>query len=379
MGVKVNVSKQYRSDSKKDNIRKGQKGRVKGDRGRDTFSLDASFETGDELIVLFGRSGSGKTTTLRCIAGLETPDSGSIIVNDQIYFDSSSGINLQPQYRKPGYVFQNYALFPHMNVKKNITYGLKGWDKEKKEERMFEMLRLLHIGGLEDRYPSQLSGGQKQRVALARALAPNPQILLLDEPFSALDMVVRMRLRERIKAIQKELGIPVLFITHSPEEAFSLADRVVVLHDGKVHQAGTPREVFYSPVDRNVAELVGVSNIFDDAKVIESLSSGTIVESKGLNFITHCQVCTSEKISLGVRPENVHLKSYDDGLFLGEGNVFAGTVIDITDKGSSKLMAVELDGSEFILLCEVPTRLSGDIGLSRVVVEISPDDVLVFE
>lgn len=379
MGVKVNVSKQYSSDSKKGNIRKGLKNSGKEGRDRDTFSLDVSFEAGHELIVLFGRSGSGKTTTLRCIAGLETPEKGRIVVNDQTYFDSSSGINLQPQYRKPGYVFQNYALFPHMDVRKNITYGLKGWDKEKKEERMLEMVRLLHIEGLEDRYPSQLSGGQKQRVALARALAPNPQILLLDEPFSALDMVVRMRLRERIKVIQEELGIPVLFITHNPEEAFSLADRVVVLHDGRVHQNGTPREIFYSPVDRNVAELVGVSNIFDNSRVIGNLPSGIIVESKGLKFITHCTSCNSEIVSLGVRPENVHLKSYDDGLFLGEGNVFAGNVIDVTDKGSSKLMAVELEGSDFILLCEVPTRLAGDPDLSRVIVEISPDDVLVFE
>ncbi|NYT19720.1 MAG: ABC transporter ATP-binding protein, partial [Methanosarcinales archaeon] len=245
--------------------------------------------------------------------------------------------------------------------------------------RMIEMLRLLHIEGLEGRYPSQLSGGQKQRVALARALAPNPGILLLDEPFSALDMVVRMRLRERIKAIQKELKIPVLFITHSPEEAFSLADRVVVLHDGRVHQTGSPRDVFYSPVDRNVAELVGVSNILDNGKVVESSPEGTVVEGKGFQFVTGSSVNSSGKVSLGIRPENVHLKAYDEGLFLGNGNVFAGNVIDITDKGSSKLIAVELEGSDFILLCEVPTRLSGDIGLSRVVVEVSPDDVLVFE
>ncbi|UGV41295.1 ABC transporter ATP-binding protein [Methanococcoides orientis] len=366
MGIKVSVSKEYRSRNKKSG-------------SEDVFSLDATFETRDELVVLFGRSGSGKTTTLRCIAGLEKPDNGSIVVNDQTYFDSISGINLQPQYRRPGYVFQNYALFPHMNVRKNITYGLKGWDKEKKEERMFEMLRLLHIEGLENRYPSQLSGGQKQRVALARALAPKPGILLLDEPFSALDMVVRMRLRERIKAIQNELKIPILFITHSPDEAFSLADRVIVLHDGKVHQTGSPREVFYSPVDRNVAELVGVSNIFDNGKVIGSSTAGTVVEGRGLEFITSSSVNPSGKVSLGIRPENVHIKAYDEGLFLGDGNVFAGNVIDITDKGSSKMMAVELDSSDFILLCEVPTRLSGDIGLSRVIVEISPDDVLVFE
>lgn len=365
MGIKVNVSKKYLSRNKKG-------------RGSDSFLLDVDFEAGDEMVVLFGRSGSGKTTTLRCIAGLETPDAGSIAVNGKAYYDSRSSINLQPQYRRPGYVFQNYALFPHMDVKQNIVYGLKGWNRIQKEGRMHEMLRLLHIEGLEDRYPSQLSGGQKQRVALARALAPKPGILLLDEPFSALDMVVRMRLRERIKLIQKELGIPVLFITHSPEEAFSLADRVVVLHEGKVHQAGSPRDVFYAPVDKAVAELVGVSNIFENAKVVNSSSSGTVLEGKGLQVLTSNMIPGSGWVSWGVRPENVHLKPYDERLLSGSDNVFAGNVVDVTDKGSSKLVAVEPEGSDFILLCETPIHLSGDIQRSRCIVEIAPEDILVF-
>ncbi|MDK2892656.1 ABC transporter ATP-binding protein [Methanohalophilus sp.] len=365
MGIAVNISKEFHSRS-----RMG--------KDQDRFLLDINFEVGDEMVVLFGRSGSGKTTTLRCIAGLETPDSGHINVNGQIYYDSKSGTNLQPQYRRPGYVFQNYALFPHMDVKQNIIYGLRGWDKKKKEERLYEMLRLLHIEGLDDRYPSQLSGGQKQRVALARALAPKPDVLLLDEPFSALDMVVRMRLRERIKIIQKELGIPVIFITHSPDEAFSLADRIVVLHEGKVHQSGSPKDVFYSPADRAVAELVGVSNIFDNAKVSGSSSMGTVLEGKGLQVVA-AQVVDSEYVSWGVRPENVHLKSCNETMFSQKPNTFVGNVIDVTDKGSSKLLAVELDSSRFIFLCETPSRFSDDIPSSRCAVEIAPEDILIFE
>ncbi len=365
MGMALNISKKYLSRNNKS-------------KDQDSFLLDIDFEVGDEMVVLFGRSGSGKTTTLRCIAGLEKPDDGIISVNGQVYYDRKSGINLQPQYRKPGYVFQNYALFPHMDVKQNIVYGLKGWGKEQKEERMHEMLQLLHIEGLEHRYPSQLSGGQKQRVALARALAPKPGILLLDEPFSALDMVVRMRLRERIKVIQKELGIPVIFITHSPDEAFSLADRVVVLHEGEVHQIGSPRDVFYSPVDKAVAELAGVSNIFDNAKVVSISSSKSVLEGGGIQVVVNGAVPDLEHVSWGVRPENIRLKpDYEDAVS-AKGNVYPGNVLEITDKGSSKLVAVELDGSDFILLCEIPTRFSDDIPSSHCIVEIAPEDILVF-
>ncbi|RSD34118.1 MAG: molybdate transport system ATP-binding protein [Methanohalophilus sp.] len=226
--------------------------RYSGQEDAPDFNLDVNFTASNELVVLFGRSGSGKTTTLRCIAGLGKPDMGFIEVNGKVYFDSELKKNLSPQDRRPGYVFQNYALFPHMNVAKNITYGLKGRSDAAKEQRLYEMLELLHITGLQDQYPSQLSGGQKQRVALARALAPNPDILLLDEPFSALDMVVRMRLRERIHSIQEKLDIPVLFITHNPVEAFTLADKVVVLHEGSVQQEGRPEDVFYNPCNPGV-------------------------------------------------------------------------------------------------------------------------------
>jgi molybdate transport system ATP-binding protein len=365
LGIRVNISKKYVSGNNNSN-------------GSDSFLLDVDFEAGDEMVVLFGCSGSGKTTTLRCIAGLEIPDGGNIAVNGQTYYDKSSGINLQPHYRRPGYVFQNYALFPHMNVRKNIMYGLKELDLKHKEERMYEMLRLFNIEGLQDRYPSQLSGGQKQRVALARALAPKPGILLLDEPFSALDMVVRMRLRKRIKIIQKELKIPVLFITHSPEETFTLADRVVVLHDGKVHQIGSPQDVFYTPADRAVAELVGVSNIFENIKVVEKSPEGSTLEGNGIQVVTTTKITGSDHVSWGIRPEKVHLKPYDAGMLSGSGNVFVVNVVDVTDRGSSKLVAVEPEGSDFILLCKTQAGLSEDILCSRCIAEMAPEDILVF-
>lgn len=364
-GISVNISKTYHS-------------RKNGKESKDSFTLDVGFEAGDELVILFGRSGSGKTTTLRCIAGLETPDSGSIAVNGRIYYDSKTGTDLRPQYRKPGYVFQNYALFPHLEVKRNIAYGLRGKDRKVKEDRVNEMLQMLNIEGLEERYPSQLSGGQKQRVALARALAPEPEILLLDEPFSALDMVVRLRLRERIKVIRKELGIPVLFITHNPVEAYSLADRVIVLHEGKVIQAGSPRDVFYSPADRAVAELVGVSNIFDNAKVISRSSSGVVLEDGNMRVTASGRVPGQDVVAWGIRSEHVNLRQEGD-LSPDSANVFAGRVVHVTDRGSSRLVVVEPDGCDKSILCEIPARLSGDVGYSRCLVEFAPEDILVFE
>jgi len=192
LGVKVDLKKRYNEAE------------INGKRGvKKAFMLDVSFEMKNELVVLFGPSGSGKTTLFKCISGITEPDDGKITVGSKVYYDKDQKINLPIQKRNLGYVFQNYTLFPHMNVRKNIECGLKSWEKEEKEERVVEMLNLLHIEELENRYPSQLSGGQKQRVALARALAPKPGILLLDEPFSALDMEIRTRLAEKIKNFSK--------------------------------------------------------------------------------------------------------------------------------------------------------------------------------
>lgn len=357
MGIKVDIRKRYfrkKSDKK---------------RGIEpVFTLDANFELGDELIVLFGRSGSGKTTALQCISGLLEPNGGKIIVNGNVYFDCHKRINLRVQQRSLGYVFQNYALFPHMDVKKNIAYGLKDWTGEEREKRVQEMLQLLQIEGLEDSYPSQLSGGQKQRVALARALAPKPDILLLDEPFSALDMVVRMKLREKIKEIQKELGIPVLFITHNHVEAFTIADKIVIFHDGRVLQSGTPEKVFYQPKNKHVAELVGVGNIFEDALVLDKNATNdtvvlqsdklrVLVESAGLN--------NTDRTSWGIRPENIRVFPSDSiEASIKDENTFEATVKSIVNKGSSKVIAFEIHNHRSLLIAEMGNQFFESIDLN---------------
>lgn len=373
MGIKVDIRKRYfkrKSDKK---------------RGIDPiFTLDADFELGNELIVLFGRSGSGKTTALQCISGLLEPNGGKIIVNNSVYFDCHKRINLRVQERNLGYVFQNYALFPHMDVKKNISYGLKDWGGEEREKRVQEMLQLLQIKGLEDNYPSQLSGGQKQRVALARALAPKPDILLLDEPFSALDMVVRMKLRAKIKEIQKELGIPVLFITHNHVEAFTIADKIVIFHDGRVLQTGTPEEVFYQPKNKHVAELVGVGNIFEDALVLDEGTTGdTIVLENGeLRVVAdNNDLKNKDRTSWGIRPENIRIFPADSNEVSVQENVFEAIVKSIVNKGSSKVIAFELHNYRNLLTAEMGNQFFENIDLNignSCLVKIPRDKIVVF-
>lgn len=216
-----------------------------------------------ELIALLGPSGSGKTTLLRSIAGLEYPDSG------QILFDGEDVTYASAASRRVGFVFQQYALFKHMTVEKNVAFGLdvrKGKDKPPRSEitaRVDELLKLVELGGLSKRYPSQLSGGQRQRVALARALAVSPRVLLLDEPFGALDATVRKSLRKELRRIHDATGVTTVFVTHDQEEALELADRVAILNQGRIEQVGTPHEVHDDPVNPFVCSFVGEANRFE--------------------------------------------------------------------------------------------------------------------
>jgi molybdate transport system ATP-binding protein len=219
------------------------------------FTLDASWEIGNELAVIFGYSGAGKSMTLQMIAGLLEPDEGKIVLGGSVLFDSGLNVNTRPQKRSIGYVFQDLALFPHMTVAENIRYGGHGLDKVEQKQRCDELLRMLRLTDLEDRLPSQISGGQKQRVALARALIRRPDALLLDEPFSALDMHIRQEMRGILKEIQQTFKIPVLLITHDADEALALADRMIVYAEGRVVQAGPPEEIFLSPLCSEVLTL----------------------------------------------------------------------------------------------------------------------------
>ncbi len=210
-----------------------------------------------ELVALLGPSGGGKSTVLRIIAGLEEPDRG------EIFLDGVLANGRRVQDRAVGFVFQNYALFRHMTVRKNIAFGLEIRKRPRKEidAAVDELLALVQLDTLGNRFPAELSGGQRQRVALARALAPRPTLLLLDEPFGALDAKVRVELREWIRKLHKESGITSVFVTHDQEEAMDLADRVVVLHRGKVEQVGTPEEIYDRPATEFVASFVGSINV----------------------------------------------------------------------------------------------------------------------
>jgi molybdate transport system ATP-binding protein len=230
--------------------------RVKG------FTLDAEWQIGTELAVLFGSSGSGKSMTLQCIAGLMNPDEGLIRANGDLFFDHARKVNILPQNRSFGYVFQDRALFPHMTVRGNITYGCRGLSKAEARGAVDEMIELFHLRGLEDRYPSDISGGQKQRVALARALIGKPEALLLDEPFSGLDQAIRFEMRKLLEEIRVKFDIPVVLVTHDIVEAYSMADRIIVYSSGRVSRTGPPHEIFRSSGRTSLDEIAAVLNGF---------------------------------------------------------------------------------------------------------------------
>jgi len=222
----------------------------------DGFTLDVEWQINNELAVLFGYSGAGKTMTLQMIAGLMKPDKGHVRLYDTYFFDSSSGINLPPQERSFGYVFQDLALFPHMTVLNNILYGAHALVKSEKRERAMEMIVAFHLEGIENKYPAEISGGQRQRVAFARALMRRPDVLLLDEPFSALDNPLRMEMRRFLKDIKNRFDIPIVLVTHDIAEAYAVADTMIVYSDGRVIQTGTPKDVLDNPLNTEVEILI---------------------------------------------------------------------------------------------------------------------------
>ena len=252
------------------------------------------------FITLLGPSGCGKTTTLRMIAGLETPTSGRILIDGTPVFDSEKGINLPPNKRDIGFLFQNYALWPHMTVYENIAFGLEmlKWDKARIRKRVDELLALLKIEQFEKRYPAELSGGQQQRVAIARALVKMPRVLLLDEPLSNLDARLRLQTREEIRRIQKETKITTVFVTHDQEEAMSISDMIVVMKFGVVQQIGKPQDVYDNPANLFVANFLGTPpiNIFTGHVKGERLFIGvdSVMDVPGVK---------DQDVFVGIRPE----------------------------------------------------------------------------
>ncbi len=286
------------------------------------FNLDV--EKG-EFVSFLGPSGCGKTTTLRMIAGFETPSSGEININGN---DITS---VPPNRRNIGMVFQSYALFPNMTVGDNIGFGMKiaGKPKDQIKARVQEMLALIHMEAFGNRYPHQLSGGQQQRVALARALAIRPQVLLLDEPLSALDAKIRVQLRTEIRAIQQELSITTIYVTHDQEEAMSLSDRVVVMKDGHIEQIGTPFEIYNFPKTQFVASFVGTLNVLEAA--VADRHAG-ILEASGQRFAVPAPVkaeTTTGRLLVALRPEIISMERNNP-----EDNEFHAVVSMINFLGS---------------------------------------------
>ena len=254
-----------------------------------------------EFFTLVGPSGCGKTTTLRAIAGFEEPTEGTVRIAGQ----DVGG--LAPEDRGVGLVFQHYALFPHLSVRENVAYGLRFRDPPgggSTADRVDELLDLVDLAGLGDRDPDQLSGGQRQRVALARAIAPGPEVLLLDEPLSALDARLRQRLRVTVRDIQRELGITTVYVTHDQAEALAISDRVAVLREGRVEQVGTPEAVYREPATRFVAEFVGDNNVLDGTVTSVDPPTASVAGAKW-PLPDDAGVAAGDELVLAVRPEHL--------------------------------------------------------------------------
>ena len=302
-----------------------------GTKAVEDFNLSA--EQG-EFISFLGPSGCGKTTTLRMIAGFELPTSGLITIGGKdLTFVSANK-------RKVGMVFQSYALFPNMTVFDNIGYGLKVTGKSKREiePRVKEMLSLIYMDAYADRYPNQLSGGQQQRVALARALAFKPEVLLLDEPLSALDAKIRVELRQEIRRIQRQLGITTIYVTHDQEEALSLSDRVVVMSHGKIEQTGTPTEIYNRPATEFVASFVGQLNLIP-VTLLNLAQNLVSINGQAVKASRIAEKFSQEKPRLAIRPEELN-PGFIDG-----HNHLEGIIDSINYLGSIVRLRMTLDGS----------------------------------
>ena len=275
----------------------------------DNLNLDIESNA---FITLLGPSGCGKTTTLRMIAGLETPTEGSISIGDQVVFDAGKGINLPPNKRDVGFLFQNYALWPHMTVYQNIAFGLENlkWDKKRIRQRADELLHMLHIEAFENRYPSELSGGQQQRVAIARTLAPGPKVLFMDEPLSNLDAKLRMEMRTELKRLHKDTDSTFVYVTHDQLEAMTLSTKICIMNGGVLQQYAPPLTMYNAPANLFVADFMGNPTMnFIDCKVKAEgdraeLSFGDV----GCVFHAKGEIrLKGDTCVLGVRPEFVRI------------------------------------------------------------------------
>lgn len=297
------------------------------------FTLDVELEVGEERVALLGASGCGKSLTLRCIAGVETPDEGHIVVNGVTFFDSRSGVDLSPQERKTALLFQNYQLFPHMTALQNVCAGMPG---PARDDRALRFLEIFGVSALADRYPSQLSGGQQQRVALARMLAARPGILMFDEPFSALDSYLKSALEQNLLDVFSVVNRTVLYVSHDIDEACRLCDRICVMHDGHVEEGGTAEELMARPRTLAGMRLTGCKNTSRARRV-----SATEVEAIdwGMTFDVGREV-PGDVAYVGVRARHIH-RDRERGDGEQGRNSFDLHVVRVSDARFERLVLLE--------------------------------------
>ena len=300
-----------------------------------SFELNVDLEIPAVITILFGPSGAGKTTILDCIAGLTAADSGRIVLRDYVLFDSVNRINVPPQKRRIGYVFQDLALFPHLTVEKNVHYGLASLAAPERRKRSNQILQSFHVADLRHRKPSQISGGERQRVALARALVTEPAVLLLDEPLAALDAAIKSKIVDDLRAWNESHQIPILYVTHSREEVFALGEHVIVLQNGKVIAQGTPHEVMTAPRQETIAVLAGFENIFDAHVTAIHEDRGTmtcLVAGSNVQLETPLvRADVGSALRVGIRAGDILLASIEPS-GLSARNVIPGRVISLAQR-----------------------------------------------
>lgn len=338
------------------------------------FSLNVSMNVDREFLAILGPSGCGKTMTLKCIAGLVRPDEGYIALDDQVLFDSTNHIDIPIQQRKVGIVFQNYALFPHMNVFHNIAFPIRYLDKPQIEEKVSNLLEQMRLESLRQRFPSQLSAGQQQRVALARALASGPDILLLDEPFSALDTVVKERLLEELQDLNQLYQGYTLFVTHNLAEAYRLSSKIAVYESGQVIQLDRKQQITDFPTSISVAELVGIHNFlkgtidkFDNNQariLLSGLNKRIGIDSKALAGHN-----PNQSVTIGIRPEYVTIANE-----AGE-NTLEARVVKRLDEVSSYVYHFDVKG-QLHLEARMPKAAAPDLSTDQTCLLHLPPDKL---
>ena len=322
-----------------------------------------------EMLALVGPSGAGKSTILRCLAGLHRPERGSVACGGQIWFDAAGAIDLPPQRRAVGFVFQSYALFPHLSAMANVRAALGHLAPQARHARAVELLNLVHLGGLEERRPNELSGGQQQRVAVARALARDPGALLLDEPFSAVDQVTRRKLHRELAQLRRRLNIPIVLVTHDLDEACELADRMTIVHHGQTLQSAAPFELMSRPANALVARLVDLPNIFE-GEILEHRRSAGLSLLRWRNLALETKL--DERFRVGTRvgwivpSANVILHRRDRPSRGEHENPVRGTAGECLRLGETTSVVLFVDGDPSCRITfSVPTHVASRNGVAQ--------------